>query len=251
MTSGYYYAYDRMSNITLGTGGYVGWNSSLSQNPDDVIEFVTHPNNPDGVLRQEYYGNNMTIYDLVYYWPSLTPNMPTYKLNKSVMIFSFTKFSGHAGSRFGWALVKDPQVASAMRVYMSFSSMGVSVDTQLRALYIISVMNYNNGTILNEFFCYVSTIMASRWERLQTVFANQTQFLLESVSGTAYAWIKCPGFPSSCNQLFLDNRITGKDGSSFGTPGYFRINLTIHDKEFELILQYLRNILASVHKESS
>ena len=36
-------------------------------------------------------------------------------LDEEIMIFSASKFSGHAGNRMGWALVKDPVIAQLMQ----------------------------------------------------------------------------------------------------------------------------------------
>jgi hypothetical protein len=77
------------------------WNDSLSQDPSTVIEFVTVPNNPDGTIRVPYYNNAHLIYDMVYYWPSLT----TIKVKASfpIMMFSMSKLTGHAVSQtFIW-----------------------------------------------------------------------------------------------------------------------------------------------------
>ncbi|KAL2497036.1 Tryptophan aminotransferase-related protein 4 [Abeliophyllum distichum] len=45
------------------------------------------------------------IYDHAYYWPHFTA-IPA-PADEDVMIFTISKLTGHAGSRFGWALVKD------------------------------------------------------------------------------------------------------------------------------------------------
>ena len=48
----------------------------------------------------------------VYNWPSLT-NV-TDNVDHDIMLFSLSKLSGHAGSRVGWAIVSDPEVAANM-----------------------------------------------------------------------------------------------------------------------------------------
>lgn len=67
-----------------------------------VIEFVTSPNNPDGKLNKAVlHGPNASaIYDRVYYWPHFTaiPN----PADDDLMLFSLSKLTGHAGSRFGY-----------------------------------------------------------------------------------------------------------------------------------------------------
>ncbi|KAK4428362.1 Tryptophan aminotransferase-related protein 4 [Sesamum alatum] len=67
----------------------------------NVIEFVTSPNNPDGNLREVVSQGPLVraIYDHVYYWPHFTA-IPA-PANEDVMIFTISKFTGHAGSRLG------------------------------------------------------------------------------------------------------------------------------------------------------
>ncbi|KAI5312544.1 hypothetical protein L3X38_041717 [Prunus dulcis] len=109
----------------------------LLQNISDattiVIEFVTSPNNPDGQLNKAIFQgpNAKAIYDRVYYWPHFTA-IPA-PADDELMIFSISKFTGHAGSRFGWAVVKDESVYKRMSEYIELSSLGVSRDAQLRA----------------------------------------------------------------------------------------------------------------------
>ena len=66
-----------------------------------MIEFVTAPNNPDGRLNKAVLqGPNVkTIYDRAYYWPHFTP-IPA-PADEDLMIFTLSKLTGHAGSRFG------------------------------------------------------------------------------------------------------------------------------------------------------
>ncbi|KAI4382465.1 hypothetical protein MLD38_008427 [Melastoma candidum] len=50
------------------------------------------------------------------------------------MLFTLSKCTGHAGTRIGWTIVKDKQVARRMVKYLELSSIGVSKESQLRAL---------------------------------------------------------------------------------------------------------------------
>eukprot|EP00122_Pirum_gemmata_P001943 Pgem_evm1s1754 len=71
-----------------------------------MIYLILLKDNPDGALRQsssKYPGN--VVYDLAYYWPNFL-TIPE-KLKHDIMVFTTSKLTGHAGSRFGWALVKD------------------------------------------------------------------------------------------------------------------------------------------------
>ena len=65
------------------------------------IEVVTSPNNPDGAIREAVVNRKggKLIHDLAYYWPQYTPI--TGRADYDVMLFTFSKATGHAGSRIG------------------------------------------------------------------------------------------------------------------------------------------------------
>ena len=71
------------------------------------IEVVTSPNNPDGrireaVVKSQFGDQGKLVYDLAYYWPQYTPITRT--ADYGIMYFTFSKGTGHAGSRIGWDL---------------------------------------------------------------------------------------------------------------------------------------------------
>lgn len=74
---------------------------NYSDTNTDIIEFVTSPNNPDGQLNEAVLqGRNVkAIYDRAYYWPHFTA-IPA-PADEEVMLFTLSKLTGHAGSRFG------------------------------------------------------------------------------------------------------------------------------------------------------
>jgi L-tryptophan--pyruvate aminotransferase len=65
------------------------------------IEVVNSPNNPDGTLRETVVkrGQGKVIYDFAYYWPQYTAI--TSAADHDIMLFTFSKCTGHAGSRIG------------------------------------------------------------------------------------------------------------------------------------------------------
>lgn len=75
------------------------------------IEIVTSPNNPDGTTREavvinspsNHHDQGKVMYDLAYYWPQYTPI--TRAADYDIMYFTFSKSTGHAGSRIGWVLI--------------------------------------------------------------------------------------------------------------------------------------------------
>ncbi|OMO98671.1 EGF-like, alliinase [Corchorus olitorius] len=81
-------------------GGAHKW-MNKSDSSTYTIEFVTAPNNPDGRLNKPLLeGPNVkTVYDRAYYWPHYTPI--TAQADEDLMVFTLSKLTGHAGSRFG------------------------------------------------------------------------------------------------------------------------------------------------------
>jgi hypothetical protein len=77
-------------------------NASRNSSTDGgFIEFVTSPNNPDAMLREPALrGSPAAIFDHAYYWPHFT-HIPA-PADEDVMLFTISKPSGHAGSRFGY-----------------------------------------------------------------------------------------------------------------------------------------------------
>jgi len=131
------------------------FNSSLFQDQRDVVEYVNIPNNPDGKIHLEPFYKEAPhyLYDLVYYWPHIT-NVQR-KLSPPNMLFSLSKITGHSGSRFGWALVKDIKIAEEMNRYIWYHSHGVSKDSQYRAYKILNSLVEYPHFFYYFIFCYV------------------------------------------------------------------------------------------------
>ena len=55
--------------------------------------------------------------------------------------------------------------------------------------------------------------------------------------------MRCPS-PSGCAAAFFEVGLLGMPGLSFGAEGYFRINLTVFDSDFEILLEKLQLVLA-------
>ena len=65
-----------------------------------IMEIVTYPNNPTGDFHKPTYADAFHVYDSVYLWPSLVNYSEP--LDVDVVLFSMSKATGHAGTRFGW-----------------------------------------------------------------------------------------------------------------------------------------------------
>ncbi|CAL9162549.1 unnamed protein product [Musa hybrid cultivar] len=117
------------------------WANVSASSLTNFIEFVTSPNNPDGLLRQSVLCGSAVIHDHAYYWPHyLAIPIPDGDIKRNnlsdedIMLFTNSKISGHASSRLGWAVIKDEKIYERVTRYMLSNTMGVSRDTQLRVL---------------------------------------------------------------------------------------------------------------------
>lgn len=82
------------------SGDTSSWKNK-TRSTTNFIEFVTCPNNPDGHLNKAVLQGKFSrhVYDLAYYWPHYTP-IPG-PMDEDLMLFTLSKLTGHAGSRFG------------------------------------------------------------------------------------------------------------------------------------------------------
>jgi len=218
------------------------WNASYNQDPTTVAELVTTPNNPDCAIRGPYYQNpKFRIYDMVYYWPSFTNITRAY--DEDIMLFSASKMTGHAGNRFGWAVVRDPTIALYMNTYIALTTSGVSSDIQYKMSLIFSQLLATGG----DEFQWVRTHMAERYSTLRQVLNSQPspqRFSLESEVGGYYLWLHCL-WPADQNCAGLFNRagITVYPGESFGgDSSYVRVNFAMYDNLLDIFIERLQDL---------
>ncbi|KAK9069641.1 hypothetical protein SSX86_011545 [Deinandra increscens subsp. villosa] len=234
------------------------WQLNNSTNNMDVIEFVTSPNNPDGELKKPVLGGK-TIYDHAYFWPHFTP-IPG-PSDHDVMIFTLSKLTGHAGTRFGWAIIKDKDIYEKVLNYISFADLGISKDTQLRVLKLLKVAIEGDGKPL---FRFSYKKMSDRWDRLTSVMSKSTRFSIQQrhplhcnffnetrLPSPAYAWVKCEREEEyDCGAVLEAGKIIGRTGSSFSAEDrYTRLSLIKSQDDFELLLQRL-TVLVSLENGS-
>ncbi|ONK76583.1 uncharacterized protein A4U43_C03F29820 [Asparagus officinalis] len=141
----------------------------LNSSNENFIEFVTSPNNPDGLLKSSVLRGSSVIYDHCYYWPHYTA-IPA-PADEDIMMFSISKSSGHASSRFGWVLLKDEKLYKKALTYMRYSVMGVSRDTQLRMLKIIKVI-LKEVRGKEDIFMFGYETMREKWKRLNKLVSS-------------------------------------------------------------------------------
>ncbi|CAN1175734.1 Tryptophan aminotransferase-related protein 4 [Linum perenne] len=235
-----------------------------SRNPDGnrIIEFVTSPNNPDGKLnRAVLEGPNFkAIHDRAYFWPHFTP-IPAPD-NSELAIFTLSKLTGHAGSRFGWAIVKDEEVYSKMAMYLKLNTMGDSRESQLRALTLLKTVVGGEVSGEGSIFEFGYRTMKKRWEKLRRVLSGSKRFSVQEVSSQycrffgrerkaspAYAWLKCEAEDdrnSSCYDVLKHGGILGRDGPKFSASDrYVRLSLIKTEDDFNMLLQKFSNLISS------
>uniref|UniRef100_A0A0E0C724 Alliinase C-terminal domain-containing protein n=1 Tax=Oryza meridionalis TaxID=40149 RepID=A0A0E0C724_9ORYZ len=231
-------------------GTTAAWANNSSRNPArGFIEFVTSPNNPDSTLHEPVLAGSSAIVDHAYYWPHLT-HIPA-PADEEVMLFTTSKLSGHAGSRFGWALVRDEKVARRAISYIEESTVGTSRETQLRVLKILKVILANlHGK--EDIFAFGYDVMSSRWRRLNAVVSRSTRISLQKMPpqyctyfnrikepSPAYAWVKCEWEEDDdCYETLLAagiNSLTGTVNEA-GTR-YTRLSLIKTQDDFDMLLE--------------
>ncbi|NP_001149758.2 Alliin lyase [Zea mays] len=259
----YYPAYRQQTSMFDGreyrwAGTTALWANSSRANSTDgtFIEFVTSPNNPDALLREPVLrGSAAAIVDHAYYWPHFT-HIPA-PADEDIMMFTVSKPSGHAGSRFGWALIRDDEVAKRALEYLRDSNMGASRDTQLRMLGIFKFMLANlRGK--DDIFAFGHDVMRSRWLRLSAAVSRTRRITLQKIApqyctyfgrvrepSPAYAWVKCEmEEDEDCYEALLKANIITRSGVQYeASSRYTRISLLKSDDDFDVLMERLEDLV--------
>lgn len=221
--------------------GLSSWNASTEQPQfpldDHPVEILVSPQNPTGRVGHAPIYDAGHVVDGVFYWPSYTD--VDGRLDAETIMFSLSKLTGHSGTRIGWALVKDAEIARLMGDYLYVSTHGISVDAMYRALVILEVFS---GSLGDDMFAYVRARLNERYDLIQGVLEHQTEFSIESERGFCVLWVRCP--TENCIDTFATHGILGRDGVEFGTPGFIRLNLMLHDATFGELLARLQRMFA-------
>ncbi|GLU06943.1 hypothetical protein SLE2022_239270 [Rubroshorea leprosula] len=200
------------------------------------------------------------IHDLAYYWPHYTA-IPA-PADEDLMIFTLSKLTGHAGSRFGWAIIKDEAVYRTMLTYMLLSTYGVSQETQLRVLKLLNGVLESEG---RELFYFGYQTMRNRWKQLSRILSMSKLFAVQELDpllycsyyeklrgpSPAFAWLKCEREEDEdCNAVLKSVNVTGRNGSLFGAKSRsVRLSLVKGQDDFDLLLERME-MLVSEDKSS-
>ncbi|KAJ6811273.1 tryptophan aminotransferase-related protein 2-like [Iris pallida] len=225
------------------------------------IEIVCTPNNPDGFKMQPVLNSEdgKLIYDMAYYWPHYTAI--TGLADHDIMLFTVSKSTGHAGTRLGWAVVKDPEVAKRMNKFIELNTIGVSKDSQLRAAKILKVISDGyelpNSEPAAKLFDYGRRILAERWEKLREAAETNGVFSLpvypsetcnfygeETTAHPGFAWMKCEKEGvEDCEEFLKGHKIIARNGKHFGVDSkYVRVSMLDRCETFEVFVHRLASI---------
>ncbi|GJM94731.1 hypothetical protein PR202_ga11404 [Eleusine coracana subsp. coracana] len=254
----YYSSYPSVTNYL--TSGLYRWAGDANTfNSDNCIELVCSPNNPDGGIRKAVVKSGRAVHDLAYYWPQYTAI--TEAANHDIMLFTVSKCTGHAGTRLGWALVKDKEVALRMIKFIELNTIGVSKDSQLRAAKILRAVT--NGYDLspaveaNRLFHFARRQMVERWNKLRAVVAATAIFSLpddlpgyctffkETIASTApFAWLRYEKEDVDDLEGFLrEEKIMTRGGTRFGADGrVVRVSMLDTDEAFNVFIERLASL---------
>lgn len=235
--------YGVYSYYTEGSMSKLKFNTSTNQpnaSSDNTIEIITYPNNPDGARRPPQFESSWRIYDMVYYWPHFTHIDKL--MDEDIMLFSASKLTGHAGNRFGWAIVKDEKIAQLMQNYIELEVDSFSADLSLKFLRILAHVD-------QDFFNEISSRMEERWTRLREIVpVTNPRFRIanrqEKPHGGFFLWIQClKEEDSPCADVFRDAGYTVMAGEVFGeTNDFVRVNFAVHDQVLELFFVSLKKL---------
>lgn len=122
--------------------------------------------------------------------------------------------------------MKDEALYERMVYYMSISEMGVSRDTQLRALKLLKVILQENG---DEVFQFAYKTMSDRWEKLTQIFSYSKRFSIQKIPPHYCTYFQKVRGPSpGDSQLFLTvYYMFAKCQVSFYSPLNCKINFDI------------------------
>ncbi|KAI5004981.1 hypothetical protein ZWY2020_032224 [Hordeum vulgare] len=229
---------------------------------DAYIELVCSPNNPDGAIRDAVLssGAGKAVHDLAYYWPQYTPI--TRRADHDIMLFTVSKSTGHAGTRIGWALVKDREVARRMTKFVELNTIGVSKDSQLRAAKVLRAVSdgYDaaaGGATRHRLFDFGRRKMVERWRMLRQAAAASGIFSLpEEISGRcnfanetaannpAFAWLRCDREDvEDCAGFLRGHKILTRSGNQFGAdPRYVRVSMLDRDDAYDIFIRRLASL---------
>eukprot|EP01137_Pigoraptor_chileana_P029268 Opistho-2@14278 len=260
----YYPLLARMGHVAPDTAVWAGvdckWTGGMARSPSagveiadgPLVDIVVLPSNPTGAIREALPHATHAIHDLSYAWPhlmssssSLSPDSgqpaPSFPRCDSIMLFSLSKLSGHAGTRLGWAWVRNRDVARRMREYVRHMTIGVSGDAMERARTVLRRM-FSDAKTGCEFYDgmvqHVRRTLSTRWSAVRLIVERSGGRLLlhgdETPTGWCYALFR-DGADGSLWSHLSDAGVRATAGDQLGMPGLIRVNMMVSDDTFKVL----------------
>ncbi|CAA6660860.1 unnamed protein product [Spirodela intermedia] len=243
----YYPAYQTQteywrSKVFEWKGATAEWLNSTEASTKDFIEFVTSPNNPDGRWQAPALAGSSVIHDRAYYWPHYSAiKSPA---DDDLMLFTLSKITGHAGSRFGWALIKDVKVYNKILQYIDTDTLGISRETQLRALKVLK-QTISQIKKREDMFRFGYSQMRIGGLNSTPSSPLPTAFPCRS-SPQTYAWVKCERkADEDCSSAIRAGGIIPRAGTLYGADSrYVRLSLIRSQDDFDQLLTRMKALTA-------
>ncbi|KAF4372786.1 hypothetical protein F8388_000953 [Cannabis sativa] len=199
-------------------------NNYSNNNITNLIEMVTSPNNPDGQLK-----------------------CARFQHQNAKAIYD-----------------RDKTVFEKMDKYLSINTMGVSHESQLRALKLMKVVI--EGKEGETLFDFGYKTLSYRWEKLSEVISVSKRFSLQEIEpeycnffhkirgpSPAYAWLKClREEEKDCYAVLTAANIIGRRGSNYGAEDrYVRLSLIRTQDDFDQLLHRLKILISEENTAKS
>lgn len=222
---------------------WIAYEMAETVDSEDLLEFVTTPNNPDGKILEKKTHAAFSIHDRVNHW-SLFLNEDDEIVGRETLesdqlsIFSLSKFLSFSGSRVGYAFVKEPQIAHFMKYYVVMTTHGLVRDSQVHCLVALRYLLDHPGR-LEEYTSWIREELKKRWKLLRGALAKTELNLLNTQGPNA--WIKTPG--SAVDYLLKRYKVEATYGNEYGsTLNHARLNLLATTHEFDEFIWRLKNL---------
>lgn len=227
----------QMGGNVAGVSEFLVSASLLDELQGPSSEVLVYPNNPDMSLVHNTAMADHSIFDLCYNWKHYVSNVKC--MAKDVMIFGLAKATGHAGTRLGWALVKNKVFAQHMVKFIELTTSGVSQEAQNRTETILNTIKQLRRVEFLSPFDYGKAEMSQRWARFNRVADSHiTEFEIVNSEGM-FAWCRHANQESA--KIMADQYgLYVLGGEPFGsTSDYFRINMGCSKDSFDKMISSL------------
>lgn len=202
--------------------------SQVSEPDKDAINFITSPNNPDGLSQIHLPA---MIRDACYNWSHYAKE--TYLSTDVITVFSHSKLSGFSSTRIGWAVVQDKEIADYMQNYVNIFTSGVPIEAQLSADKVIHLINNEKSSLLDD----AKIILNTRRSLFESLIKEKNLAINILSTDGMFSYIQCD------QKIIEDLNIETVDGSFFHDQrdNIHRINIGADSIIFNEFINRLKN----------